>query len=195
MKPQFVFRFDRGPASIAALAPWRCCHGAGGQALLQGPHDHAHRSDLARRHQRSRRPSRRAPSRPVHSRQSDHRRRRTCRAAPASSPPIVSTTRPKRMVSRSPSSSAARRRSQIEGDPNAKFDPLKLTWLGSLSSYANDAYILVVNSQNPVKSVADLKKPGRRVEDRRRYAGLDQSHLCDPRQGRARPQYRCRARL
>jgi tripartite-type tricarboxylate transporter receptor subunit TctC len=49
---------------------------------------------------------------------------------------------------------------QIEGNPNAKFDPLKLTWLGSLSSYADDAYILVVNSSSPVKSAADLKKPG-----------------------------------
>lgn len=49
---------------------------------------------------------------------------------------------------------------QIEGDPNAKFDPQKMTWLGSLSSYANDAFILVVNSQNPVKSAADLRKPG-----------------------------------
>src|SRR6202035_3080540 len=49
---------------------------------------------------------------------------------------------------------------QIEGDPNAKFDPQKLTWLGSLSSYASDAYILVANSKNPVKSVADLKTPG-----------------------------------
>jgi tripartite-type tricarboxylate transporter receptor subunit TctC len=53
---------------------------------------------------------------------------------------------------------------EIEGDPNAKFDPLKLTWLGSLSSYANDAYILVVNSQNPVKSVADLEQPGVRLK-------------------------------
>lgn len=43
---------------------------------------------------------------------------------------------------------------------NVKFDPLKLTWLGSLSSYANDAYILVVNSKSPFKSVADLEKPG-----------------------------------
>src|SRR5690606_3851917 len=30
----------------------------------------------------------------------------------------------------------------ILGDPNARFDPLKLTWLGSVSSYANDAYTL-----------------------------------------------------
>ena len=30
----------------------------------------------------------------------------------------------------------------IQGDPNARFDPLKMTWLGSVSSYANDAYLL-----------------------------------------------------
>jgi tripartite-type tricarboxylate transporter receptor subunit TctC len=48
----------------------------------------------------------------------------------------------------------------VQGDPNARFDPLKLTWLGSLSSYANDAYLLVVNSKFPAKTVEDLKKPG-----------------------------------
>jgi tripartite-type tricarboxylate transporter receptor subunit TctC len=48
----------------------------------------------------------------------------------------------------------------VQGDPNAKFDPLKLTWLGSVSSYANDAYVLVVNASYPAKSVADLKRPG-----------------------------------
>jgi tripartite-type tricarboxylate transporter receptor subunit TctC len=45
----------------------------------------------------------------------------------------------------------------VQGDPTAKFDPLKLIWLGSLSSYANDAYILAVNSSSPVHSVDDLK--------------------------------------
>src|SRR5262249_37415368 len=29
---------------------------------------------------------------------------------------------------------------QIQGDPNAQFDSTKFTWLGSLSSYADDAY-------------------------------------------------------
>jgi tripartite-type tricarboxylate transporter receptor subunit TctC len=48
----------------------------------------------------------------------------------------------------------------VQGDPNVKFDPLKLTWLGSVSSYANDAYLLQVNASFPAKTVADLKKPG-----------------------------------
>ena len=48
----------------------------------------------------------------------------------------------------------------VQGDPNAKFDPLKLTWLGSVSSYANDAYLLQVNSSFPAKTVADLRPGG-----------------------------------
>ena len=39
------------------------------------------------------------------------------------------------------------------------------------------------------------REAGRPIEDRRRYAGFDESHLRAHRQGRARPQYRCRARL
>jgi hypothetical protein len=38
-------------------------------------------------------------------------------------------------------------------------DPLKLIWLGSLSSFATDAYILVVNARHPAKTVADLAAP------------------------------------
>lgn len=45
----------------------------------------------------------------------------------------------------------------IQGDPNVQFDPLKLTWLGSLSSYARDAYLMLVMATNPIKSVAELK--------------------------------------
>jgi tripartite-type tricarboxylate transporter receptor subunit TctC len=48
----------------------------------------------------------------------------------------------------------------IQGDPGAQFDPLKFTWLGSLSSYADDAYLLLVNASHAAKSVADLKRPG-----------------------------------
>jgi len=47
----------------------------------------------------------------------------------------------------------------IQGDRSAKFDPLKLTWLGSLSSFATDAYILVVNARHPAKTVKDLAPP------------------------------------
>jgi tripartite-type tricarboxylate transporter receptor subunit TctC len=46
----------------------------------------------------------------------------------------------------------------VQGDPNVRFDPLKLTWLGSVSSYANDAYLLQVNSSFPAKTVDDLRK-------------------------------------
>jgi tripartite-type tricarboxylate transporter receptor subunit TctC len=46
----------------------------------------------------------------------------------------------------------------IMGDPNARFDPLKITWLGSVSSYANDAYSLSVNASFHAKTVDDLRK-------------------------------------
>lgn len=46
------------------------------------------------------------------------------------------------------------------GDPNAHFDPLKFNWLGSLSNYANDAYMFVINSDYPALTVDDLIKPG-----------------------------------
>src|SRR5262249_24723203 len=48
----------------------------------------------------------------------------------------------------------------IEGDPRAKFDPQKFTWLGSISSYADDAYLLIVAARHPAMTVADLDKPG-----------------------------------
>jgi tripartite-type tricarboxylate transporter receptor subunit TctC len=52
---------------------------------------------------------------------------------------------------------------QIEGDPNAQFDSTKFVWLGSLSSYANDAYLLLVNADNPVKSVDELRRGGAKL--------------------------------
>ena len=48
----------------------------------------------------------------------------------------------------------------VQGDSNARFDPVKMTWLGSVSSYANDAYVFWVNSSFAAKTVADLKGPG-----------------------------------
>ena len=46
-----------------------------------------------------------------------------------------------------------------EGNPNVKFDPLKFNWIGSLSSYSNDAYLMLVNDSHPAKTLADLRKP------------------------------------
>ena len=51
----------------------------------------------------------------------------------------------------------------IQGDPNVHFDPLTLTWLGSLSSYAHDAYLMLVMATNPIKSVDALKEPGKSI--------------------------------
>jgi tripartite-type tricarboxylate transporter receptor subunit TctC len=49
---------------------------------------------------------------------------------------------------------------QIQGDPNAQFDSTRFVWLGSLSSYTNDAYPLLVNADNRVKSIDELRRPG-----------------------------------
>jgi tripartite-type tricarboxylate transporter receptor subunit TctC len=49
----------------------------------------------------------------------------------------------------------------IMGDPNARFDPLKITWIGSVSSYGHDAYTLSVNSSFYAKTVDDLRKTDR----------------------------------
>ena len=46
------------------------------------------------------------------------------------------------------------------GDANVHFDPLALTWIGSLSSYRNDAFMLFVNKDHPARSVEDLR-PGK----------------------------------
>jgi tripartite-type tricarboxylate transporter receptor subunit TctC len=43
---------------------------------------------------------------------------------------------------------------------NVQFDPRKFTWLGSSSSFANDAYILLVRKDATVKSVEDARRPG-----------------------------------
>ena len=45
----------------------------------------------------------------------------------------------------------------LTGDPNVRFDPLKLTWIGSLSAYANDSYILAVNASHSLKKIEELK--------------------------------------
>ena len=52
---------------------------------------------------------------------------------------------------------------QIQGDRNANFDPQRFSWLGSLSSYADDAYLMLIMASSPVRSVADLKTSGASV--------------------------------
>src|SRR5215469_15779998 len=41
-----------------------------------------------------------------------------------------------------------------------KFDIHKFTWIGSSSSFADDAYVLFVRTDADVKTVDDLRKPG-----------------------------------
>jgi tripartite-type tricarboxylate transporter receptor subunit TctC len=48
----------------------------------------------------------------------------------------------------------------IGNNPNVRFDPRKFTWLGSSSSYANDAYLLFTRKDAAVKSIADARVPG-----------------------------------
>ena len=48
----------------------------------------------------------------------------------------------------------------IQGEPNAKFDPLKFSWIGSLSSFAQDADLLVVAPRHPAKRATDLRQAG-----------------------------------
>jgi len=47
----------------------------------------------------------------------------------------------------------------IGDNPNVRFDPKKLTWLGSSSSYANDAYLLITRKNAAVKSIAQAQAP------------------------------------
>jgi tripartite-type tricarboxylate transporter receptor subunit TctC len=47
----------------------------------------------------------------------------------------------------------------IIGKPNARFDARRFTWLGSSSSYGNDAYLLFARLDAPVKSIKDAQRP------------------------------------
>jgi tripartite-type tricarboxylate transporter receptor subunit TctC len=48
----------------------------------------------------------------------------------------------------------------IGHNSNLRFDARKFTWLGSSSSYANDAYMLFVRKDAAVTSIADARRPG-----------------------------------
>ncbi len=43
---------------------------------------------------------------------------------------------------------------------SVEFDPLRFTWLGSSTSFQNDAYVLLVRKTSAVQSIADIRKPG-----------------------------------
>lgn len=51
----------------------------------------------------------------------------------------------------------------IQGYAQAQFDPLKLNWLGSMSSYGGDAYLMLLNPATPVNSIADIRPGGPRT--------------------------------
>jgi tripartite-type tricarboxylate transporter receptor subunit TctC len=40
-----------------------------------------------------------------------------------------------------------------------QFDPRKFTWIGSSSNFSDDAYVMIVRDDAPVKSIADMRKP------------------------------------
>jgi tripartite-type tricarboxylate transporter receptor subunit TctC len=46
----------------------------------------------------------------------------------------------------------------IAGNPQARFDLQGFTWLGSSSSYVNDAHLLFVHKASAVKSIADARR-------------------------------------
>ena len=47
----------------------------------------------------------------------------------------------------------------LGNNPNVQFDPRKFNWIGSSSSYAGDAYVLVVGPHSPAKSIAEARRP------------------------------------
>jgi tripartite-type tricarboxylate transporter receptor subunit TctC len=44
------------------------------------------------------------------------------------------------------------------GDPAAQFDARQFTWLGTMSSSKNDAYLLIVNRESGIRTIEDLRK-------------------------------------
>ncbi len=59
----------------------------------------------------------------------------------------------------------------LTGDKNVRFDPLTITWLGSISAYSTDAFILAINASHPVKKVEELLQPGVKLKVGANQAG------------------------
>ncbi len=79
----------------------------------------------------------------------------------------------------------------LGGNANVQFNPRKLTWLGSSSSFVNDAYILIVRKDAPVKSIEEARRADlpaahsrrhRRRRHRQRRADHPARHHRPPRQ-------------
>ena len=49
------------------------------------------------------------------------------------------------------------------GNEAAKYDPMKFTWLGTSSTYADDAYVIAVRSDSGFNSIVDLQKASKPV--------------------------------
>jgi tripartite-type tricarboxylate transporter receptor subunit TctC len=49
----------------------------------------------------------------------------------------------------------------VLGNPAAKFKSEEFTWLGTSSTYEDDAYCLVIRADAPFKTIEDVQKPGR----------------------------------
>jgi tripartite-type tricarboxylate transporter receptor subunit TctC len=43
---------------------------------------------------------------------------------------------------------------------NVQFDPRKFNWLGSSSDFSDDAYVMIARADAPVKSIAEMRRPG-----------------------------------
>ncbi|MDO9443412.1 MAG: hypothetical protein Q7T73_21225 [Beijerinckiaceae bacterium] len=48
----------------------------------------------------------------------------------------------------------------LGGNANTRFDPQKFTWLGTVASGADDAYLMIARKDAAVQSIDDAKRPG-----------------------------------
>ena len=84
----------------------------------------------------------------------------------------------------------------LGNNPNARFDAHKFTWLGSSSSFANDAYILVARPTSPIKTIEDARRPGGHADRARRIGGrLDLERRAGDPARHHRPQLQAGRRL
>jgi tripartite-type tricarboxylate transporter receptor subunit TctC len=48
----------------------------------------------------------------------------------------------------------------LGANPAVQFDPRKFTWIGSSSSFVDDAYVLIVRADAPAATIAETRRPG-----------------------------------